>query len=82
MVCCAGPPFGAQTASCIDEDFKNRWRTLLSVDDLVAAVVELVDEELQLADNTCALPLNCHLQYVTVERLTTAFCNNAHRLHL
>eukprot|EP01051_Picozoa_sp_SAG22_P024027 SAG22_NODE_6469_length_850_cov_1.249001_1_plen_209_part_10 len=43
-------PFGGQTASCIDKNFKDRWRTLLSVDDLVAAVVTLVDDELALAD--------------------------------
>jgi hypothetical protein len=46
------PAFGPQTAACIDRDFKNRWRTLLSVDDLIAATVSLVDDELGLANST------------------------------
>ena len=31
-------------ASCIDENFKNRWRTLMSVDDIIDAVFKLTDE--------------------------------------
>jgi hypothetical protein len=45
-------PFGEQTATCIDANFKDRWRTLLSVDDLIEATVKLVDDELGLADQT------------------------------
>ena len=43
--------FGAETEACIDRDFKNRWRTLLSVDDIIAAVVGLLDET-GLSNNT------------------------------
>ena len=35
-------------ATCIDQNFMNRWRTLMSVDDVVAA---LTDAELQDFDN-------------------------------
>ena len=43
--------FGAETEACIDRDFKNRWRTLLSVDDIIVAVVGLLDET-GLSNNT------------------------------
>lgn len=41
----------AETASCIDETFKNRWRTLMSVDDAIAAVVSTT-KSLGVYDNT------------------------------
>ena len=34
------PPISPSTANKQDQAFRNRWRTLLSVDDLVAGVVE------------------------------------------
>ena len=37
-------PISEQTATCIDDDFRNRWRTLLSVDDIVASTIALTDE--------------------------------------
>lgn len=33
-----------KAASCIDSAFQNRWRTLMSVDDLIDAVFRLTDE--------------------------------------
>eukprot|EP01060_Flectonema_neradi_P023355 TRINITY_DN315_c0_g2_i5.p1 TRINITY_DN315_c0_g2~~TRINITY_DN315_c0_g2_i5.p1 ORF type:complete len:524 (+),score=126.69 TRINITY_DN315_c0_g2_i5:42-1574(+) len=33
--------FTEQTAQCIDDTFKNRWRTLLSVDDVISATHQL-----------------------------------------
>eukprot|EP01061_Rhynchopus_euleeides_P033632 TRINITY_DN564_c1_g2_i1.p2 TRINITY_DN564_c1_g2~~TRINITY_DN564_c1_g2_i1.p2 ORF type:complete len:528 (+),score=226.56 TRINITY_DN564_c1_g2_i1:69-1586(+) len=40
-----------ETVQCIDDTFKNRWRTLLSVDDLIADTVALC-EDLGIEDNT------------------------------
>lgn len=53
------PPFGHQTAACIDADFKDRWRTLLSVDDIVRGVFDLLDE-LRLANNTYVIYTSDH----------------------
>lgn len=36
-------PITAEEQTCIDADFKDRWRTLMSVDDIVAAVIELAE---------------------------------------
>ena len=44
-------PFGDGTASCIDTNFKNRWRTLMSVDDIVGDAVAVVEDAGQM-DNT------------------------------
>jgi N-acetylglucosamine-6-sulfatase len=38
------PPLSAGEAAGLDKAFRNRWRTLLSVDDLVAAVVRTIDD--------------------------------------
>ena len=35
--------FGAQTERCIDQNFKDRWRTLLSVDDMISEVFALTE---------------------------------------
>ena len=51
---------GDETAVCIDRDFQNRWRTLLSVDDLIAATVALVDERLGLKNETYYLYSSDH----------------------
>ena len=45
------PMLSAQSAVVISEIFKNRWRTLMSVDDAIAGVIAAV-EELGLADST------------------------------
>ena len=45
------PPLSTTQEAEIDGLFRNRWRTLLSHDDLIAAVVGLV-EELQMLDRT------------------------------
>ena len=39
------------TVQCIDETYKNRWRTLISVDDLIVDTVQLV-QDLGIMDNT------------------------------
>lgn len=39
------------TATCIDDTFKNRWRTLMSVDDVIANTIALT-KELGVYDNT------------------------------
>mmetsp|Transcript_146131 Transcript_146131/g.207128 ORF Transcript_146131/g.207128 Transcript_146131/m.207128 type:complete len:535 (+) Transcript_146131:75-1679(+) len=46
-------------AACIDKAFKNRWRTLMSVDDLIDAVFRLTDE-LGVTDNTYFLYSSDH----------------------
>ena len=46
--------FFAETEMCIDRDFKNRWRTLLSMDDIISSVVGLLDE-LEITNNTYML---------------------------
>ena len=45
------PMLSAQVAVVISDIFKNRWRTLMSVDDAIAGVIGAV-EELGLAENT------------------------------
>ena len=40
-----------ETASCIDKTFKNRWRTLMSVDDVIANTIATT-KELGVFDNT------------------------------
>ena len=47
----------------LDKQFNDRWRTLLSVDDLVGAVVGAL-ESTGLAKNTCAGP--AHLLLVVL----------------
>ena len=37
------PAFGNQTEACIDRNFKDRWRTLLSVDDVISEVFVLTE---------------------------------------
>ena len=44
-------PITGEVATCIDNDFKDRWRTLMSVDDVVEALVATV-EDLGLLNNT------------------------------
>ena len=41
----------ATTAEVISDIFKNRWRTLMSVDDVIADVIQTC-EDLGVADNT------------------------------
>ena len=41
-----------EAAKVITGVFKNRWRTLMSVDDLIAETVNVVENELGLGDNT------------------------------
>lgn len=38
------PPISAKEAASFDLDYRNRWRTLLSVDDLVEGVVNALQE--------------------------------------
>ena len=38
------PPLNAKEASGFDDAYRNRWRTLLSVDDIVEAVVNVLTE--------------------------------------
>lgn len=40
----ARQPLSEQTATCIDQNFRDRWRTLLSVDDLIGSVIDAVSE--------------------------------------
>ena len=40
-----------ETASCIDQTFKDRWRTLMSVDDVIANTIATI-KELGVFDNT------------------------------
>lgn len=42
---------GQDTASCIDDAFKNRWRTLMSVDDVITDVISLT-QRLGVHENT------------------------------
>jgi len=43
--------FTNKTVECIDNVYKNRWRTLMSVDDVIKAVID-VTEELGVLNNT------------------------------
>ena len=43
----------------VDAVFRDRWRTLLSVDDLVAGLVARLEQE-QLLDTTYILYTRCH----------------------
>mmetsp|Transcript_38935 Transcript_38935/g.121222 ORF Transcript_38935/g.121222 Transcript_38935/m.121222 type:complete len:554 (-) Transcript_38935:109-1770(-) len=52
-------PITAAEGHVVDELFRNRWRTLLSVDDAVAAMVEVLDE-LGIADSTYLLISSDH----------------------
>ena len=45
------PMLSDDIAEVITDVFKNRWRTLMSVDDVIAETVQLVEDE-GLADNT------------------------------
>ena len=44
----------------VDKVFRNRWRTLLSVDDMVAGLVARLGEEVDLLDNTYILYTSDH----------------------
>ena len=44
-------PMGSESMKVIDDVYRNRWRTLLSVDDLVEQILKLLDKMMQL-DNT------------------------------
>ena len=48
-----------QTVACIDETFMNRWRTLMSVDDVIRDTFELVDS-MGLTNNTYFLYSSDH----------------------
>eukprot|EP00755_Sulcionema_specki_P035201 Sspe_Gene.2428::Locus_806_Transcript_1_1_Confidence_1.000_Length_1824::g.2428::m.2428/K01137/GNS; N-acetylglucosamine-6-sulfatase len=48
-----------ETTTCIDDTFRNRWRTLMSVDDVISEVIS-VTEELGVADNTYFLYSSDH----------------------
>ena len=37
-------PFGDDTAACIDANFKDRWRCLMSVDDIISSVFDVTDK--------------------------------------
>ena len=52
-------PLTPAVAKCIDSTFKDRWRCLQSVDDLIAAVVDTVDKAGAL-DNTYFLYSSDH----------------------
>ena len=54
------PMLSAEAADVVTGVFKNRWRTLMSVDDLISDVVHLVETELGLADSTYFLYSSDH----------------------
>lgn len=54
------PMISAAAAAVTRGIFRNRWRTLMSVDDLIADVVHLVEEELGLAEHTYFLYTSDH----------------------
>lgn len=45
------PVLSNVTVACIDDIFRNRWRTLMSVDDVIGSVIDLT-RELGVFDNT------------------------------
>ena len=55
----AGGPLSAGAVAEVDAVFRDRWRTLLSVDDLVAGLVARLEQE-QLLDTTYILYTRCH----------------------
>ena len=74
------PPLSVADEVRLDKQFNDRWRTLLSVDDLVGAVVGAL-ESTGLAKNTCAGP--AHLLLVVVLFLPCSLADEiALRRHL
>ena len=53
------PPFNTKTAQCSDTYFQNRWRTLLSVDDIIGDLYALLDE-LDVRKNTYVIYTSDH----------------------
>ena len=43
LICCDSFGQMQQTETCIDQNFKDRWRTLLSVDDVISEVFALTE---------------------------------------
>ena len=66
----ARPPFGTKTAACIDNDFKNRWRTLMSVDDIIGAVFDEC-ETLGVMNNTVRLCSLCSAVHFDVSPIAS-----------
>ena len=62
----------------VDAVFRDRWRTLLSVDDLVAGLVARLEQE-QLLDTTYILYTRCH---TAPGYLTTTCTSSDHGYHL
>ena len=63
------PAFGNQTETCINQNFKDRWRTLLSVDDLIAEVFALT-ESIGVANETYYI----YCKYAQSYTLTHLLC--------
>ena len=62
----------------VDAVFRDRWRTLLSVDDLVAGLVARLEQE-QLLDTTYILYTRCH---PAPGYLITTYTSSDHGYHL
>lgn len=55
------PPLGKKEAAGFDLDFRNRWRSLLSVDDLVVGAVDAL-EAAGLLNSTYVLHTSDHVR--------------------
>jgi hypothetical protein len=67
------PPLSAREASSFDNAYRNRWRTLLSVDDIVEAVVDVLTE-MKLLEKTYVFYSSDHGFHLGHMRLGAGAC--------